>query len=361
MFSKHRGFHQDDRASSVMFATLLLILVAITVVSGLALMISVTQKENMDRQTLLEAQKNENLKIVTIHPTKNDLDSKYWDSLDFTVLNSDINEARINAISINNKFFLNCFLMNENGKLIEDKKENPLKYNASNKITVPAEKAVQIHVGGIPLLGTVNYNGSSFTPLNNSPSDAYPNVDSSGWLDVYDSSGIHVGHGDFTVTDNQVAANNVNVSGSIPNGDYNVTYTTFLNNELNPNDPQTQELFATTHSITVEIISGRVNLFSKRFMPPIPVADVQSKTDGSGNYLILDASNSNDLDGFITSYLWEIYPTNDNATPLESLTGNKERTNHASNVNIDLIVTNNYGMVSRLSDPGRSGRIPIPP
>jgi len=357
MSSMDRGIFQDERAATVVFGTLMIILVTITVASSLALMASLSQKNAMERQSVLDAAENENLKIVTIKPTSSSLNSyeSNWESLNITILNLDILDSDIAAISINDDFIINYFLINESGGFDPDINGNPKIYNASKKIAVPSEESVQIHVGGVPILGTVYYDGS-FTPLNNSPDEAYPNIDSSGWLDIYDSNGILIGNSSFTVVDNHLNSNII-VNSSIPTintGNYNVIYTAFLNSKLDPHYSD----FKTTHSINVEILSERTNLFSKRFMPPMPIADVQSKTDESGNYLVLDASDSSDLDGFITSYKWEIYSNNDNATPIESLSGNKVRTEDASNVNIDLIVTNNYGMISKLSDI--SGKITIP-
>lgn len=352
-----RGIFQDEKAATVVFGTLMIILVTITVVSSLALMASLSQKNAMERQSVLEAAENENLKIVTIKPTAGSLDSyeSNWESLNITVMNLDILDSDIAAISINDDFMINYFLIDENGNFDLDGNGNPKIYNVSKKITVPTEESIQIHVGGIPILGTVHYNGS-FISLNNSPSEAYPNIDSSGWLDIYDSNNTRIGNSDFTVKDNQLVLTNVNLS--IPENDYIVKYTTFLNYKLDPH----YDDFQTTRSIKVEIISERTNLFSKRFMPPNPIAEIQVKSEIVGgiprDYLLLDASNSNAPDGFITSYRWEVYNSTGKIYGFEEgdeqLSGIKARPTMLNlpdaNITIDLEVKNNYGMVSRLSD-----------
>ena len=114
-------------------------------------------------------------------------------------------------------------------------------------------------------------------------------------------------------------------------------------------------------SIDVLLITDLGNNFAGTFAPPVPVADVEVETEDIGvayrDVLILDASDSHDPDGFITEYNWTIY--GDDPSP-RYLTGRKIRV-YLSNegpFKIDLKVTDDTGMVSRLSQI--SGNITIP-
>jgi hypothetical protein len=108
-------------------------------------------------------------------------------------------------------------------------------------------------------------------------------------------------------------------------------------------------------------------------MPPVPLAEVQLKTarlvDSGGNesyrnYLILDASDSFDPDdGFITEYRWAVWDNFTSIYDYDNLTGMKVRPvklnlTTCQNVEIDLEVRDDTGMVSSLSQ--RSGNITIP-
>lgn len=354
MSSMGRGIFKDEKAATVVFGTLLIILVTITLVSGLALVASLTMKQNAERQAVLDAAKNENLKIVTIRPTAS-FDPSYWDSLNITVLNLDILDSNIAAISINGNFMMNYFLKDENGKLfLINGTSYPVVYNSSHKALIPAGKSSQICIGSIHTSEStpIYYTGSpSSVNLSNFPSKEYSNYKV--FVRVYNSTTNYPLNGfgeglpgeDFYVDENTSTLWMTNAS--ISAGDYNVNYTTFLPGTLGYNELQT------TDAITVEIISDRTNIFSKRFMPPEPIAEIQDL--GGGKYL-LDASKSNAPDGFITSYKWTIYDATNNI--MGNLTGIKV-TNNTSNVNIDLTVTNNYGMISKLSDVGRAGKISI--
>ena len=106
-------------------------------------------------------------------------------------------------------------------------------------------------------------------------------------------------------------------------------------------------------------------------MPPVPLAEVQVKSEcvnASSNkfrdVLILDASDSFDPDdGFITEYRWAVWNNTSTSIYDYNLTGMKVRPvklnlTTCQNVEIDLKVRDDTGMVSRLSQ--RSGNITIP-
>lgn len=362
MSSMDRGISQDEKAATVIFGTLLIILVTITLVSGLALMASATMKQNAERQAIIDAQKNENLKIVSIKPTSSSEFSPYWDSLNITVLNLDVLDSKIAAISINGDYMMNYFLKDEDGKpFLISGTGYPMPFNSTYKAEIPADKSYQIclSLGGIHSSDEINFLGTlpASVTLNNFPGKAFSNF--SYLVKVYDSSNSNITFNegsDFTIDENSSVLTIPAGSIMAPGTNYTVAYTTFLNGNMGP------MYVKRTDPITVEIISDRTNIFSKRFMPPEPIAEVQFL---DGGQVMLDASKSNAPDGFITSYKWAVYDIsntltyggfNDNATPLEGI---KVETDLTKTRTVDLEVTNNYGMVSRLSDLGRSGNITV--
>ena len=91
----------DERGVSVIFGTLMLILITITAASGIAVMVSTMQKEAMDRESHLAAVENENLKIIAIDPVGN---STHWNSINVTILNLNTADSYITGISMNKDF-----------------------------------------------------------------------------------------------------------------------------------------------------------------------------------------------------------------------------------------------------------------
>jgi len=120
-------------------------------------------------------------------------------------------------------------------------------------------------------------------------------------------------------------------------------------------------------SIDVLLITDLGNNFAGTFAPPVPVASVEIETEDIGvayrDVLILDASDSYDPDGFITEYNWTIYEYNrtiSNWTIYCNLTGRKIRVylSKEGPFRIDLKVTDDTGMVSRLSQISDNITIP---
>lgn len=122
----------------------------------------------------------------------------------------------------------------------------------------------------------------------------------------------------------------------------------------------------TTESIETLLITSLGNNFADAFAPPVPSANVEVVTEDLGiayrDVLILDASESYDPDGFITEYGWEIFVYNkpdDTYELLYNHTGRKLRQelNQTGPFKIDLVVTDDSGMVAKLSE--QSGKISI--
>ncbi|HEC56471.1 MAG TPA: hypothetical protein ENI32_01080 [Candidatus Syntrophoarchaeum butanivorans] len=113
------------------------------------------------------------------------------------------------------------------------------------------------------------------------------------------------------------------------------------------------------HSLGVIAITGFGNNFARCFAPPVPIAHIGIASEDIGvtyrDILILDATDSYDPDGFITEYRWVI----NGSSNLYNRTGRKLRlgVNETGPFEIDLIVTDDTGMVSRLSQI--SGNITI--
>lgn len=368
MSFKGRGLFQDERAATVVFGTLLIILVTITVVSALALSISVAQKNAMDRESAIEAAENENLKIVSIQPTASDypLYSSYWDSLNITVLNLDILDSKVSAVSINGNYMMNYFLIDENrAPFLISGTDYPMTFDSRRRAEIPAGKARQIWIGGVHT--SENITPSSSSPnvsLSNFPDKAYS--DFSYLVKVYNSTASFNYGSDFTVDENNSILTLLN-SSFVPGTNYTVEYTTFLNGNIGPMQVSKKD------PITVEIISDRINVYKKMFVPPVPLAEVQYKSetrpDGSyDQYLLLDASDSYDpdSDGFITGYRWAIYNGtgaklygfDEEDTPLKGIKVRPALNLSDTPFIIDLEVTDDTGMVSRLSET--SGNITVP-
>jgi hypothetical protein len=124
--------------------------------------------------------------------------------------------------------------------------------------------------------------------------------------------------------------------------------------------------------VDVLVITSLGNNFMRMFSPPVPLAEVEVKSEWiastkTKDYLILDASESFDPDGYIVGYEWSIYCPND-TTFLRNQTGMKVRADITNSTNptdfetgpfyIDFAVTDDTGMVAKLAQ--QSGMIYIP-
>lgn len=139
----------DERASSVMFATLMLILIVITVGSAFAFALSLNEKQYMERQSVLEDQKSENLKVIAIHPEIYPASNSTWCGFNLTIFNNDIKDSRIRAVAINDKFMTcHLYLNNTDGYTNLCANGTPDIDNDSAKpIDIPASSPLKIHFG----------------------------------------------------------------------------------------------------------------------------------------------------------------------------------------------------------------------
>ena len=152
-------------------------------------------------------------------------------------------------------------------------------------------------------------------------------------------------------------------TGSMTNtSSYNITYTTRFETFPPPFPVSKNE------PLTVEVITSLINIFERTFMPPVPLAEVQVRSEWissnkTRDYLILDASESFDTDGYIVGFNWSINGSFVNYPRYQ--TGITVRANITNSSNydtgpfyIDLSVTDDTGMTANLAQ--QSGKIYIP-
>jgi len=374
--------YHDESGVSVIIGTLMLILITITAASGLALMVSGMQKEAMERESHLAAVASENLRIIAIDPVGN---ATHWHSVNVTLMNLNTIDSRITTISLNGVHARNYMAKDASGDL-DYYKGPPAVYNFKKRVVVPATRSKEICLnfteivintsedGNITFTGWTNTSVDYTYPLPNHPYMAYPYVlypDMGYDETVYNVTGITnvTPDGNYTMD----YTGNITLIGSAYGGSmtnissYNITYTTRFVTFPPPFPMRKNE------PLTIEVITSLINSFKRTFMPPVPLAEVQFETerlvDSGGNesprnYLILDASDSFDPDdGFITEYRWAVWNNTSTSIYDYNLTGMKVRPvklnlTAAHNIEIDLEVRDDTGMVSRLSQ--RSGNITIP-
>jgi hypothetical protein len=389
--------YHDESGVSVIIGTLMLILITITAASGLALMVSGMQKEAMDRESHLAAVASENMRIIAIESVENFTDFTQWDSVNVTLMNLNTADSRITAISLNGDHARNYMAKGASGDLDCDKSGNLVVYNFNKRCIVPAAGSKEICLNFTEIVinssediedldkhWTDTVNNSDPYPLQNHPNVTYPHVlyPNREWdwtnliiYNVTSPSNITVvpESGNYTINDTTggITFNGTNNSGTMSNtSSYSITYHTIQFDTFPP--PGSMSVSKNKH-ITIEVITSLINIFKRTFMPPVPLAEVQVKSerrDPNGtasyqDYLILDASESFDPDdGFITEYQWYVWGNNSTSAYIqENLTGMKVRPvklnlTTSPNIEIDLQVRDDTGMVSKLSL--RSGNITIP-
>lgn len=355
------GITKDDKAATVVFGTLLIMLVAIIATATLVVLVSSAMRMNADREQQLADQQSENLTITSINPIGNNISKDYWAGFTFTIYNRDIKDASITAMSIDDKSLSNYLFVDNHGNYTTDDKGNPKLYDLSKPvwvgpgqtitepINVPAGQSIKLHVGAISWTEELYDNNTS--NYSKTPNILYPNMYCSGW---YDITGNYTGNNTWHYnTTYEIYNNNMSIATSNNTTDYpcNISYTMFPNNELY-NVNSTDDLFRETNTLKFDLHSDRGNLFTKVFAPPIPVAVAQPLWD---NIYVLDASSSTAPNGYIQKYEWNIINETGN------FTGNGVKfeflTTAGSHYKADLKVTDNFGMTSDLNDT--TGAIPF--
>lgn len=124
---------------SVIVGTLMLILITVTAAAGLAIMISEFQKEDMERQSHIRSVEHENLSLTHIGLTNNKTfwaewsngtitDSGNWSTLDLTILNLNVEDSYVTAISVNGRYAKNYTY-------------NDVEYSPAKRLLIPARKS----------------------------------------------------------------------------------------------------------------------------------------------------------------------------------------------------------------------------
>ena len=127
------SLRNDNRGVSVIFGTLMLILIIVIAASALALMISEMQKGEMERRSHIADVENEELEILYIDLEK---ESTYWSSMNITMLNLNVKDSYITAIRVNEKYAANY---TSNGE----------KFDLTNRLLIPAAKSKKTHLNFI--------------------------------------------------------------------------------------------------------------------------------------------------------------------------------------------------------------------
>jgi hypothetical protein len=123
--SRLRG---NEDGVSVIVGTLLLILITVTAAAGLAIMVSEFQKEDMNRQSHIRNVENENLSLPYISLATNATDSGNWSTLDLTILNLNIEDSYVVAISVNGRYAKNYTY-------------SGVEYGPNKRLLIPARKS----------------------------------------------------------------------------------------------------------------------------------------------------------------------------------------------------------------------------
>jgi hypothetical protein len=130
---------KNEVAVSVIIGTLLLILIAVTAAAGLALMVSQMQKDEMNRQSHLNAVKNEQIQIQHISlsndraawnqspldiPVEQSWDN--WSSITLILTNLNTDSAKVLGVAVNDRYSRNITVIDDTASALR------LSYNISN-------------------------------------------------------------------------------------------------------------------------------------------------------------------------------------------------------------------------------------
>jgi len=365
--SQKSSLMNDTCGVSVIFATLLLILITIIAASGVAYMVSTMQKEAMDRESHQAAVESEELRVVSIDPVHGKSGS--WQAIDLTILNLNTADSRISSIRVNDGYFLN-FRAYDDPDSFDVYRDYPAVYSTGHRLVIPATKSKKIHlnfsdivVEGSETISTSGWtnNSTDYTyNLQMHPWKSYNGVDFDFVLNDTSSMTEFLPDGNFTLDneEQEITFFGNDSGGNLTNTtDYEIFYTIDFQSYAGSAPLEREPL-------RIELITSYINIFKELFTPPMPVAEVQFKvenlqapngTQSPTSYLILDASDSMDSDGFITSYRWAVWKDSGNETLYDyNLTGMVVRpigidSYNDQDVVIDLEITDDTGMTSRLS------------
>jgi flagellin-like protein len=148
-----KDIQKNNKGASEIVGALLLIAVVIVAVSGIAVIVAQVQKNEMERQSTIDAVEKENIKIMSIKPVLNDT-TDFLDALNITITNLNSVDSRITTIVINDKAALNY----TSADPYDAQKINL--YSYTDRLTVPAGKATVL---------SINFSTNYDPPYNVSP------------------------------------------------------------------------------------------------------------------------------------------------------------------------------------------------
>jgi flagellin-like protein len=164
----------NDQGVSVIVGTLLLILITVTAAAALALMVSQMQKTEMNRQTQIQAVKDEQIVISGMSLTNNVMlwnstnpnppfninNAQNWSSISFNLMNLNTRDANVAGIAINNNYGLNftftslsgsysmggCYNLGGSGGYCNASYSNPNLNSNLSFFTIPAGQSTKITI-----------------------------------------------------------------------------------------------------------------------------------------------------------------------------------------------------------------------
>jgi hypothetical protein len=162
---------------SVIVGTLLLILITVTAAAGLALMVSQIQKDEMNRQSHLNAVKNENVNILNVAFENNQSEwelagvknSQNWSSVKLTLVNLNTDDVKILGIAINGHYALNFTDKSRTDSSVLSRTI----FNSTNYLSIPATKSQDVYIDFVANAsddpsGFVDYSGAQYFGVRNS-------------------------------------------------------------------------------------------------------------------------------------------------------------------------------------------------
>ena len=143
----------NESGVSVIVGTLLLILITVTAAAGLALMVSQMQKDEMNRQSHLNAVKNENITILNVAFENNQTEwnltyldgvqnSQNWSSVKLTLLNLNTDSVVVMGIGINDRYALNFADKSRTDPSVASRTI----FNSSNYLRIPATQSRDVYI-----------------------------------------------------------------------------------------------------------------------------------------------------------------------------------------------------------------------
>src|SRR5271157_2177505 len=139
---------KNEVAVSVIIGTLLLILITVTAAAGLALMVSQMQKDEMNRQTHLNAVKNENITILNVAFENNQTEwygvanPQNWSSIKVTLVNMNTDDVKVMGIAINDRYALNFTDKSRTDPSVLSRTI----FNSTNYLTIPATQSRDVYI-----------------------------------------------------------------------------------------------------------------------------------------------------------------------------------------------------------------------